>query len=86
MYAALSNTIEAGHVRHPHVACMQVEDDLGRHKRLVAYLKERNGRLSLDNLELNERIRLLERLPMFQYGRESACMLEFTTYKIRETY
>ena len=66
--------------------CFQVEEDLGRQKRLVAYLKENNGRLKLDNLELHERIRLLERLPLYKYGRESACMLEFTAYKLRETY
>ncbi|KAK9790517.1 hypothetical protein WJX73_005962 [Symbiochloris irregularis] len=63
-----------------------VEEDLRSQNRLVAYLKEHSGRLRVDNLELNERIRLLERLPMFKYGRESACMLEFTAYKIRETY
>ena len=65
---------------------VQAEEDLRRQQCLVAYLKEHSGRLKLDNLELHERVRLLERLPMFKYGRESACMLEFTAYKIRETY
>ena len=65
----------------------QVEDDMARQKRQLAVLKERNGRLKAEAAELRDKARLLDRLDLKQHAsRKSACMLEFTHLKIRETY
>jgi hypothetical protein len=65
----------------------QVEDDMARQKRQLAVLKERCARLRLENGELREKAALLDRLDLRQYSSgKSACMLEFTHLKIRETY
>lgn len=64
----------------------QVEDDMARQKRQLTVLKERNARLKAENCELRDKAALLERLDMHKYSTKSACMLEFTHFKIRETY
>ena len=64
----------------------QVEDDMTRQKRQLSVLKERNARLKAENCELRDKAALLERLDMHKYSTKSACMLEFTHFKIRETY
>jgi len=67
-------------------AFCQVEDDMARQKRQLSVLKERNNRLKAENAELRDKASLLERLDMHKYSSKSACMLEFTHFKIRETY
>ncbi len=67
-------------------ACTQVEDDLARQKRQLSALKERNCRLKLENAELRDKAALLERLDLRKYNTKSACMLEYTHFKIKETY
>ncbi|CAL5229415.1 g12736 [Coccomyxa viridis] len=64
----------------------QVEDDMARQKRQLSVLKERNSRLKAENVELRDKAALLDRLDMHKYNPKSACMLEFTHFKIRETY
>ena len=64
----------------------QVEDDMARQKRQLSVLKERNNRLKAENVELRDKASLLDRLDMHKYNPKSACMLEFTHFKIRETY
>ncbi|CAL8464938.1 g4473 [Coccomyxa elongata] len=64
----------------------QVEDDLARQKRQLSALKERNCRLKLENAELRDKAALLERLDLRKYNTKSACMLEYTHFKIKETY
>ena len=49
-------------------------------------LKERNARLKAENAELRDKAALLNRLDVHKYSSKSACMLEFTHFKIRETY
>lgn len=66
--------------------CAQVEDDLARQKRQTSALKERNCRLKLEVAELRDKAALLERLDLRKYNTKSACMLEFTHFKIKETY
>ncbi len=63
-----------------------MEDDLARQKRAVGALKERNARLRKENGELLDKAALLDRIDLRQYSTKSACMLEFTHFKIRETY
>ena len=64
----------------------QVEDDMARQKRQLSVLKERNARLKAENAELRDKAALLNRLDVHRYSSKSACMLEFTHFKIRETY
>ncbi|CAK0787193.1 hypothetical protein CVIRNUC_010409 [Coccomyxa viridis] len=64
----------------------QVEDDMARQKRQLSVLKERNARLKAENIELRDKAALLNRLDVHKYSSKSACMLEFTHFKIRETY
>ena len=65
---------------------LQVEEELARQKLINQQTKERYARLKLDNLELREKICLLERLDLFAYRHESACMVEFKHYHLKETY
>ena len=65
----------------------QVEDDMARQKRQLSVLKERNARLRAENADLQGKAALLDRMDLKQYSAgKSACMLEFTHLKIRETY
>ena len=65
----------------------QVEDDMARQKRQLSVLKERNTRLRAENADLKDKAALLDRMDLKQYSAgKSACMLEFTHLKIRETY
>lgn len=59
---------------------------MARQKRQVNALKERNSRLKKENSELKDKAALLERLDLRKYNTKSACMLEFTHFKISETY
>lgn len=53
---------------------------------MISYFKERNRNLKDENLELRERICLLERLDLLRYTRESVCMREFQLHALKETY
>ena len=64
----------------------QVEEELARQKLLTQQGKDRYMRLKLENLELREKLCLLERMDVFKYHAESACMLEFKHYHLKETY
>ena len=60
---------------------------MARQKRQLSVLKERCARLRAEAGELREKAALLDRLELRQYSAgKSACMLEFTHLKIRETY
>lgn len=60
---------------------------MARQKRQLAVLKERNGRLKAEVVDLRDKAKLLERVGLKQYSSsKSACMLEFTHLKISETY
>lgn len=48
--------------------------------------KERYARVKLENLDLHEKICLLERLDVFTYRAESTCMMEFKQIHLKETY
>jgi hypothetical protein len=64
----------------------QVEEELARQKLVNQQTKDRYARLKMDNLDLREKICLLERLDMYTYRRESACMVEFQQLHLKETY
>ena len=49
----------------------------------MAYLKERNGNLKVENQELRRRICLLEKLDLLKYSNESACMRTFQLYALK---
>ena len=66
--------------------CHQVEDESGRQQHLIEYFKERNRNLKDENLELRERLCLLERLDLLSYSRDSVCMREFKVHALKETY
>ncbi len=87
LFAAISTFITVLQLSHKQgFLRAQVEDDLARQKRQLSALKERNCRLKLENAELRDKAALLERLDLRQYNTKSACMLEFTHFKIKETY
>lgn len=64
----------------------QVEEERTQQKQLMAYLKERNGNLKVENQELRRRICLLEKLDLLKYSNESACMRTFQLYALKESY
>ncbi|KAL3156045.1 hypothetical protein ABBQ32_013033 [Trebouxia sp. C0010 RCD-2024] len=64
----------------------QVEDESARQQHLIGYFKERNKNLKDENLELRERLCLLERLDLLSYSRDSVCMREFKVHALKETY
>jgi hypothetical protein len=68
------------------IGTMQVEEELARQKLINQQTKDRHARLKMDNLDLREKICLLERLDMYTYRRESACMVEFQQLHLKETY
>ena len=63
-----------------------MQEELSRHKQLLGFLREQVARTQLDNIELRQRVCLLERLPALSYGSQSACMLEFVGPGSKETY
>ena len=63
---------------------LQAQEELVRHKQLISYLREQCARSQLDNMELRQRVCLLERLPALGYASPSACMVDFVGRK--ETY
>ena len=65
---------------------LQVEDESARQQHLIGYFKERNKNLKDENLELKERVCLLERLDLLSYSRDSVCMWEFKLHALKETY
>lgn len=65
---------------------VQVEEELTRQRLVNQQAKERYARLKLENMELREKISLLERLDLFAYRGESACMVKFQQYTLKETY
>lgn len=64
----------------------QVQDESARQQHLIGYFKERNKNLKDENLELKERVCLLERLDLLSYSRDSVCMREFKLHALKETY
>lgn len=64
----------------------QVEDESARQQHLIGFFKERNKNLKDENLELRERLCLLERLDLLSYSRDSVCMREFKVHALKETY
>lgn len=66
--------------------CWQAEAEAVRQQGLISYFKERNRNLKDENLELRERICLLERLDLLSYTHESVCMREFQLHALKETY
>ena len=64
----------------------QAEEEAARLQSMISYFKERNRNLKDENLELRERICLLERLDLLSYTRESVCMREFQLHALKETY
>lgn len=64
----------------------QVEEELARQKLINQQTKDRYARLKMDNMDLREKICLLERLDMYTFRRESACMVEFQQMHLKETY
>lgn len=64
----------------------QVQDESARQQHLIGYFKERNKNLKDENMELKERVCLLERLDLLSYSRDSVCMREFKLHALKETY
>lgn len=64
----------------------KAEDESARQQHLIGYFKERNKNLKDENIELKERLCLLERLDLLSYSRDSVCMREFKLHALKETY
>ena len=54
---------------------LQAKEDLARHQQVVAFLKQEYTRVSTSNVELPQRVAVLERLPVLSYSHPSACVV-----------
>lgn len=67
-------------------ALRQTEDELHSTKKQAVIFQNKSKKLKTEVSQLKEKLSLLERLDVFEGVQQSACMREFTRYRVCETY
>lgn len=65
---------------------LQAEELLTRQRLTHQQVKDRYARTKMENVDLKEKIGLIERLDVLAFRRESACLVEYQQLHLKETY